>query len=76
MQVRHFGFLHASCAISAPTLRHMISQRGPPPFKPTQVVPPQARLARCPTCDAPMRLVMRLWTSSLAFGDTSCEGQL
>ena len=71
MKVRHFGFLHASCAVSAHTLRHMISQVCPTPFKPTQVVPPQARLARCPTCGAQMRLVMRLWTSSLAFVDTS-----
>jgi Putative transposase/Transposase zinc-binding domain len=71
MKVRHFGFLHTSCAISPHTLGRMISQVCPTPFKPTRLVPPQARLAWCPTCGEQMRLVMRLWTSSLAFVDTS-----
>ena len=32
--------------------------------------PPPPRVARCPTCGAPMRVVMRLWTSPKDFVDT------
>ena len=71
MKVRHFGFLQASCAISAHTLRRMILQVCPTSFKPTQIVPPKPLVARCPTCGVQMRLVMRLWTSNTAFVDTS-----
>jgi hypothetical protein len=71
MKVRHFGFLHTSCAISPHTLCRMLSQLCPTPGTPTRLIPPQARLACCPTCGQQMRLVMRLWTSSLAFVDTS-----
>ena len=70
MKVRHFGFLHASCAIPPDTLRRMISQAHPIDFQPTQIVPPQPLVALCPTCGAQMRLVMRLWTSNRAFVDT------
>jgi hypothetical protein len=71
MKVRHFGFLHASCAVPTHTLRRMILQGYPIPFQPTQIVPPKPCVARCPTCGAQMRLVMRLWTSDGAFIDTS-----
>jgi hypothetical protein len=69
MKVRHFGFLHASCAIPLATIRLMMGQGHPsegqsPPHKP----PPAAR---CPTCGAPMRVVMRVWTSPKDFVDTS-----
>ena len=70
MKVRHFGFLHASCAIPTDTLRLMILQAHPIDFKPTQSVPPEPLAALCPTCGAQMRVVMRLWTSNRAFVDT------
>ena len=71
MKVRHFGFLHATCAIPPDTLRRMIVQARPGEFQPTQIVPPPALVALCPTCGAPLRLVMRLWTANRAFVDTS-----
>jgi hypothetical protein len=71
MKVRHFGFLHASCAIPAVTIRLMIAQAHPSDDQPTQRKPPQPLAARCPTCGAPMHVVMRLWTSPKAFVDTS-----
>ena len=62
MKVRHFGFLHASCMISADTLRRMILQVCPTPFT--------ADSDRTPA-SAP-RLVPYLWrtrcASSCAFG--------
>jgi Putative transposase len=39
MTVRHFGFLHASCAIPPDTLRLLISQAHPSGCKPTRIVP-------------------------------------
>jgi hypothetical protein len=41
MKVRHFGFLHASCAVPTHTPRRMILQGYPIPFQPTQIVPPK-----------------------------------
>jgi hypothetical protein len=70
MKVRHFGFLHASCAIPTDTLRLMILQAHPIAFKPTQSGPPAPLAALCPTCGAQMRVVMRLWRSNRAFVDT------
>jgi Putative transposase len=71
MKVRHFGFLHASCAIPPDTLRRMILQESLTPFKPAQIVPPQPLVTCCPTCGVQMRLVMRLWTADRTFVDTS-----
>ena len=71
MTVRHFGFLHASCAIPTDALCRMILQVCPTPFKPTRIDPPQARVAWCPTCGVQMRLVLRRWSSDRAFVDTS-----
>lgn len=71
MKVRHFGFLHASWAVSTDTLRPMIVQAHPSAFNPTQISPPQPLGALCPTCGAPMRVIMRLWTSNRTFVDTS-----
>jgi hypothetical protein len=71
VQVRHFGLLHASCAIPPDTLRLMIVQARPIAGKPTRIVPPQPLVALCPTCGAVMRVVMRLWTSNRACVDTS-----
>jgi hypothetical protein len=68
--VRHVGFLHARCAISTDTLRRMIMQAQPSGFKPTRIVPPAPLAAFCPTCGAPLRVVMRLWTPNSAVLDT------
>jgi len=70
MKVRHFGFLHASCAIPPDTLRLMISKAHPSGFKLTRIVPPEPVVAFCPTCGGQMHVVMRLWTSTRAFVDT------
>jgi Putative transposase/Transposase zinc-binding domain len=70
MKVRHFGFLHASCAIPPATIRLMIGQAHPldDPLPPR--TPPPPHVARCPTCGAPMRVILRLWTSHSGFVDT------
>ena len=70
--VRHCGCLHASCAIPPDTLRLMIVQAPPRAFKPMQSVSPAPLATRCPTCGAPMRVIMRLWTAHRALVDTSC----
>jgi len=70
MKVRHFGLLHASCAIPPNTLRQLIVQAHPLDGKPIQRSPPQLLAARCPTCGAPMRVVLRLWTSHRDLVDT------
>jgi Putative transposase len=70
MKVRHFGFLHANCAISTDTLRRMIVQAHPIGCKLTRIVPPEPLAALCPTCGAPLRVVMRLWTPNSAVLDT------
>jgi len=69
-KVRHFGFLHASWAIPLATIRLMIvrGHPGDAPLPPRTPLPPHA--ARCPTCGAPMRVRMRLWTSPSDFVDT------
>ena len=71
MKVRHFGFLHASCAIPLATIRLMIGQGHPSNGKPTPPKPPPPLAARCPTCGAPMCVVMRVWTSPRPLVDTS-----
>lgn len=70
MKVRHFGLLHASCTIPLASIRLMIVQAHPLDGQPPPRSPPLPRTARCPTCGAPMRVVMRLWTSPRAFVDT------
>jgi hypothetical protein len=70
MKVRHFGFLHASCAIPPTTLRLLIVQAHSIDFRPTQSVPPEPLAALCPTCGAQMHVVMRLWTAHRALVDT------
>jgi hypothetical protein len=69
-KVRHFGFLHASCAVPLAAIRLLIGQRQPREGRPPPRTPPPPRAARCPTCGAPMRVVMRLWTSRKAWIDT------
>ena len=68
MKVRHFGLLHASCAVPLTTIRLMIGQ-GPSNDALAPQRPPPC-VARCPTCGTPMRVIMRLWTSNGDFVDT------
>jgi Putative transposase/Transposase zinc-binding domain len=70
-KVRHFGFLHASCAISPATIRLLMGQGHPSPGQPPARTPPPPRATRCPTCGAPMHVVLRVWTSLKDFVDTS-----
>jgi hypothetical protein len=70
-KVRHFGFLHASCAVPLTTIRLLIVQGHPSDDQPIPHTPPPPRAARCPTCGAPMHVVMRVWTSPQDFVDTS-----
>ena len=71
VKVRHCGFLHASCALPLATIRLMIVQAHPSARQPPQRSPPPQLAARCPTCGAPMRVVMRRWTPNNGFVDTS-----
>jgi hypothetical protein len=71
MKVRHFGFLHASCAISSDTLCRMVLQGRPIGRETPRRPHPEPLIAFCPTCGGQMRVVMRLWTSNKAFVDTS-----
>ena len=71
VKVRHFGLLHARCAIPLATIRLMSGQAHPSDGPPPQRPPPQPLAARCPTCGAPLRVVMRLWTSPKAYVDPS-----
>jgi Putative transposase len=70
MQVRHFGFLHASSAMHTDTLRQMIVHAQLIDGTPLRRVPPPPCVALCPTCGAPMRVVMRWWTAHKAFVET------
>jgi len=67
---RHFGLLHASCPGPLVTIRRMIVQAPPGDDPPPPCTSPPPRAARWPTCGTPMRLVLRLWTSSRGFVDT------
>jgi hypothetical protein len=71
MKVRHFGFLHASCAVPLATIRLLMGQVHPREGRPPPRMPSPPRAARCPTCGAPLRVIMRVWTSPRAFVDTS-----
>jgi hypothetical protein len=71
MKVRHFGFLHTSCTLPLVTIRLLIGQHQPDGDPPPPRSPPLPRVARCPTCGAPMGLIMRRWTSPRDFVDTS-----
>ena len=71
MKVWHFGFLHASCALPLATIRLMIVQGQPSEGQPMRSVPSPPRVTLCPTCGAPLRVVMRLWTSPKVCIETS-----
>jgi hypothetical protein len=70
-KVRHFGLLHASCALALATIRRLIVPGHPGEDQPPP--PPLRRVPRCPTCGAPLGVVMRLWPSPRVCVDTSCE---
>jgi hypothetical protein len=70
VNVRHGGFLPASCALPPATIRLMMGQGHPRDDQPPPRQLPQPLAVRCPTCGAPMRVVMRLWTSHNGFVET------
>jgi Putative transposase/Transposase zinc-binding domain len=70
MKVRHFGFMNTRCAIPTDTIRRLILQRHPVAFTTPDVKAPAPLVASCPTCGAPMQVVMRRWTANKAFLDT------
>ena len=70
-KVRHFGLLHASCAVPLATIRQLIGQGHPSEALPPPRTPQLPRAARCPTCGASMHVVLRVWTSPQDFVDTS-----
>jgi hypothetical protein len=70
LKVRHFGCLHASCAVPLATIRLMIVQEHPSEGQPPPK-PPPPRAPGWPICGAPMHVVMRLWASPQDFVDTS-----
>jgi Putative transposase len=70
MKVRHFGFLHTSCALSLATIRRLIGQAHPGEDPSPAHQSPLRHVARCPTCGASLCVVMRVWTSPRAFVDT------
>jgi len=71
VKVRHFGLLHASCAVPLATVRLLMGQAHPSEGQPPPRTPPPPRVARCPTCGVPMHVVMRVWASRTALVDTS-----
>jgi Putative transposase/Transposase zinc-binding domain len=71
VKVRHFGLLHASCAVPLATVRLMMGQGHPREDQPPRRTPPPPRVGHCPTCGVPMHVVMRVWTSPKTFADTS-----
>jgi len=71
MKVRHFGFLHASCAVPLATIRLLIVPGTPSESGSSQRTPPKPFTARWPTCGTPMRVVMRVWPAPSDFVETS-----
>jgi hypothetical protein len=72
MKVRHFGFMHPSCASKTDPMRLMIVQRLPIGCKTPHVADPVPAVASCPPGGTPMQLVLRLWHSHSSLLDTGC----
>ena len=72
-KVRHCGLLHARCTLSLATIRRWIVQEPASEDQPPLRQPQFPRAACCPTCGTPMRVVLRRWSSSRDFVDTSGE---
>ena len=70
MNVRHFGVRHTSGALPLTTMRLLIGQGHAGEDQPIQRPSPQPLTARCPSCGAPRRVVMRGWPSPKACVDT------
>src|SRR5262249_20209449 len=70
MTVRHCGFLHARCALPLATIRLLIVPGQPMEGKPRRCIAPPPRVALCPACGVPMRVVMRLWAANGILADT------
>jgi hypothetical protein len=70
MNVRHCGCLPASGASPSATSRRMRGQGHPGEAQPPLRKSPPPHAARCPLCGAPMRVVLRVWTSPRAWVDT------
>jgi hypothetical protein len=69
-KVRHCGLLHASGAVPLATIRLLMGQGRSSDDLAPQRPPPPRPAARGPICGAPMRVVMRLWTSHCDVVDT------
>jgi hypothetical protein len=71
MKVRHFGFMSASCPITTDAIRRMI----PAHDRIASGLPPArnhpATALSCPHCGGELRVVSRVWSSSVALLDTS-----
>jgi hypothetical protein len=70
MKVRHFGFMHACCAIPTDTIRRMIVKPHPFGFQTTQVPNPLPSGTSCPICGRKRHIIRRVWTANRTFGDT------
>ena len=56
VKVRHFGLLHARCAVPLATIRLMMGQGHPREDPPSRRTPPPPRVSHCPTCGVPMHV--------------------
>ena len=68
MQVRHFGFMHATCRLTTDPIRPMIpSQTGAtlPREQPRCTATPPAQ-GTCPHCGAPLIVLSRVWPCHMA----------
>jgi Putative transposase len=70
MQVRHFGFMSASCAINTPDIRHMMAETNDAPPEPPATQDAPSPPFSCPHCGGALLLSMRVWPSPEAFVDT------
>jgi hypothetical protein len=73
MQVRHFGFMHATCRITTDTIRQMITSHtgATLPLEPPRGPATTPAQVPCPHCGAPLIVLSRVWPFSLAIFDTS-----
>ena len=69
-QVRHFGFMYASCTVKTAAIRLMILPQRLCADQPPLVTTSSPCVASCPTCGGHLTLRMRLWTSPRVFVDT------
>lgn len=70
MKVRHFGFMHASCATPTDAIRLMIARQRKSSYKLAPIADPTPIVVACPACGKPMQLVRQQWTPNKAFPDT------